>query len=202
MDAALAWLSGLPSVALYVALALVAAVENIFPPFPADTVVAFGSFLAARGNATLIGVFLATWIGNVGGAMLMYVVGRRYGARLVERRLGGAGAVRKFEIFHARYGTPSLFLSRFLPGLRAIVPPVAGALRIPAGRTAVLFAAASAIWYGTIAWLGYRIGDDWERLSAAVRSSSRVMGIVATAVVALVLLVWWLRRRRRGAADA
>lgn len=196
MDAVLAWLSGLPPLALYASLALVAAIENVFPPFPADTVVAFGSFLAARGNGTLVGVFLATWIGNVGGAMLMYGVGRRFGARFVERRLGGPGAARKFEVFHEKYGTPSLFLSRFLPGLRAIVPPVAGALRLPPVRTAVLFATASAIWYGAIAWLGYRLGDDWEKLQAAVGSTSRIMGIGAAVVVALALLVWWLRRRR------
>ena len=196
MQPLLDWLTGLPPVALYLALAVVAGIENVFPPFPADTVVAFGAFLAARGEATLPGVILATWIGNVAGAMLMYALGRRFGARAMERRLGGAGAVRKFERFHARYGMASLFLSRFLPGVRAVVPPVAGALRIPALRAGVLMAAASAIWYGTIAAIAFRIGDDWDRLRDAVGSSVRVMGLVATAVVVAALLVIWLRRRR------
>ena len=63
-----AWLTALPPLALYAALAVTAAVENLFPPFPADTIVAFGAFLAARGDASLPGAFLATWLGNVAGA--------------------------------------------------------------------------------------------------------------------------------------
>jgi membrane protein DedA with SNARE-associated domain len=190
------WLTGLPPVALYLALAVVAGIENVFPPFPADTVVAFGAFLAARGEATLLGVILATWVGNVAGAMLMYALGRRFGAEAMARRLGGKAAFARFERFHARYGMASLFLSRFLPGVRAVVPPVAGALRIPAVRAGLLMAAASAIWYGTIAVIAFRVGDDWERLRDAVGSSVRTMGLVATIVVVVALVVLWMRRRR------
>jgi membrane protein DedA with SNARE-associated domain len=190
------WLTGLPPVALYLALAVVAGIENVFPPFPADTVVAFGAFLAARGEATLLGVILATWIGNVAGAMLMYALGRRFGAQAMARRLGGKAAFERFERFHARYGMASLFLSRFLPGVRAVVPPVAGALRIPAVRAGLLMAAASAIWYGTIAVIAFRVGDDWERLRDTVGSSVRTMGLVATVVVVVALVVVWVRRRR------
>ena len=196
----LAWLSGLPAAALYGALALIAAVENVFPPFPADTVVAFGAFLAARGEGTLLGVFLATLIGNVVGAMLMYALGRWIGTERLERRLGGAKAVQRVRDFHARYGVAAIFLSRFLPGVRAVVPPVAGALGVSAFRAALLMGSASAIWYGVIAVLGYRVGDDWERLSAAVASSTRIIGFTAIGIVIVAALVVWLRRR--GVRDA
>jgi membrane protein DedA with SNARE-associated domain len=82
-------LSTVPVGTLYIALALAAAIENIFPPIPADTIVAIGSFLAARGKGSVVGTFAATWVGNVGGAMIMYEVGRRYGARRLEHRLLG-----------------------------------------------------------------------------------------------------------------
>ena len=49
------WFSGLPPAALYLALAFAAGIENVFPPLPSDTVVAFGSFIAARGQASPIG---------------------------------------------------------------------------------------------------------------------------------------------------
>jgi membrane protein DedA with SNARE-associated domain len=45
------WLSALPIGTLYIAIGAISAIENIFPPFPADVVVAFGSFLAAGGKA-------------------------------------------------------------------------------------------------------------------------------------------------------
>jgi membrane protein DedA with SNARE-associated domain len=195
VDGLLEWLTGLPTGALYVVLALVAAIENVFPPFPADTVVAFGSFLAARGQGTLLGAFLSTLVGNLLGAFLMFLVGRRFGAEPLERRFGGQGAMLKFRLFHDKYGSPALFISRFLPAVRAIVPPAAGALRLPPLRSMILMGTASAIWYGTIAFLGFRLGDDWDRLYAAVRSSTRLMGIIAVGIVVLVVLAFWLRRR-------
>ncbi|NUQ20388.1 MAG: DedA family protein, partial [Gemmatimonadaceae bacterium] len=49
MESVFESLTALRPAVLYLVLALVAAVENICPPIPADTVVAFGAFLAARG---------------------------------------------------------------------------------------------------------------------------------------------------------
>src|SRR6476620_2779115 len=79
MSGFIAWISGLPLGVLYPVLAIVAAVENIFPPIPADTVVALGSWLAARGEGSVVIAFLATLIGNVAGAAGMYYVGRVHG---------------------------------------------------------------------------------------------------------------------------
>ena len=47
MDAILGWLLTLSPATLYTVIAATAALENIFPPFPSDVVVAFGSFVAA-----------------------------------------------------------------------------------------------------------------------------------------------------------
>ena len=95
----LEWFAGLPPAALYLALAFAAGIENVFPPLPSDTVVAFGSFIAARGQASAIGSFVATLAGNLAGAMFMYWVGARYGAERVLRRLGAALGVPPDAVF-------------------------------------------------------------------------------------------------------
>ena len=192
------WIGALPTAALYGALALAAAVENVFPPFPADTVVAFGSFVAARGNGSAIGTFLATWSGNVAGAVLMYALGRRYGAALLRGRLLRAGpdAERKLDALYRRHGLWALAISRFVPGVRAIVPPFAGALRLSPGRALLAMALASGVWYGAITWFAFRVGSSWEELSARVGAVGRHVAIGATAIVLVVGLVWIARRRR------
>lgn len=199
MQDVLNWLSGLPPAALYAALAVVAAAENIFPPLPADTVVAFGAFLAARGQATLLGAFLATWIGNVGGALLVYALGRRYGTEYVHRwmsRFGAGGSESRLESMYARRGVLALFLSRFIPGLRALVPPFAGALRVPPGRATFAIAVASAIWYGVVTVIAYRVGSDWDALQSRLRGAGATAALVAAAI-AIVAIVWYVVRRRR-----
>ena len=200
MEAFLDRLAAMPVPALYAALAVVAALENVFPPVPADTVVAFGSFLAARGQGTALGVFATTWFGNLAGAMLIYAVGRRYGAERLERRLLGdraASAESRLRALYGKYGLMALFLSRFLPGVRAIVPPLAGALRIPAGRAALAMGAASAVWYGAISYLAFRIGADWERLSGSVARYGRASALVGAALVIIAIGIWFSVRRRR-----
>lgn len=205
MDGLLDWLSGLPPLALTASLALVAAIENVFPPFPADTVVAFGAFLAARGEVSLWAVAIATWLGNLVGAAVAYAGGRRLGAAQLRRflaRKGQGQAESRLEALYGRYGYLALFVSRFLPGIRALVPPVAGALHIPALPALLIMGIASAIWYGAISWLAYRLGDEWERVSAMMSRGSATLGIAVAAIGAVALLVWWLRRRRAGAAVA
>jgi len=202
MQQLLDWLAGLPSAALYGALAVVAGMENVFPPVPADTVVAFGSYLAARTDRSVVSVFLAVWVGNVAGAMLMYWLGRRYGAERLAARMGGgdaSAAKARLDALYGRFGIVALFVSRFLPGIRGFVPPLAGAARIPAVRTGVVMAAASAIWYGSIAYLAYRIGDDWSAISRAAVASGRWIGGAAMAVAVLAAAAWLLVRRRRRA---
>src|SRR6185369_4349752 len=123
-----------------------------------------------------------TWIGNVGGAMVMYALGRRYGADRLERRLlgeRGFAAEARIATLYGRYGIAALFLSRFLPGVRAVVPPVAGALRIPIARAFVAIGLASALWYGLITYIGFYLGTDWESLLAMLRRYGTLAGIVA-----------------------
>jgi membrane protein DedA with SNARE-associated domain len=196
---ALDWLSGLPPAALYAALAVIAATENIFPPLPADTVVAFGAFLAARGHATLVGAFLATWLGNVSGALLVYALGRRYGASHAQRwlaRFGNERSEQRLERMYAQRGIAALFLSRFIPGVRALVSPFAGAMRVPALRATLAIAVASGIWYGVVTWIAYNVGSDWDALQARLRSAGTTAALIAVGI-AVVAVAWYLLRRRK-----
>jgi membrane protein DedA with SNARE-associated domain len=174
----LTWLSDVPLGVLYLLMAAFAAVENVFPPVPADTVVALGSWLAARGQGSAFWAFFATWIGNV----------------------AGAAAMNAQNALHGKYGAISLVLSRFVPGVRALVPPFAGALRISPLTTMLSLSLASAVWYGLVSYVAFRAGADWSSLVARITRYGRLAAIGAVAVIAAGALVWWLRRRRQRTA--
>ena len=199
MDAVLAWLGSLPPAALYVILAVVAATENFVPPIPADVIVAFGSFLAAREQRSPIPTIIAVVVGNVGGALAMFALGRRYGADWIRRRMRvmGEGAERRVLHWYNKFGLPALFLSRFLPGVRAVVPPLAGAIRVPATGAINAIATASTLWYATLAVLAYRLGSEWDRIASVIGEFQTGAAIVAASIVALAAAMWWLLRRRR-----
>lgn len=199
MQALLDWLVELPSGILYAMLVLTAAIENVFPPFPSDVVVAFGSFVAAQGRETMLGVFLSVWLGNIGGALLVYALGRRYGAERLERRLAGKHAEsrdQRLRVMFKKYGMAAVFVSRFIPGVRAVVPAFAGALRLPLIWFAAMIASASGIWYGLITVIAFRVGSDWEQLSATVTRYSATIGVVAAVILALAIAAWLVTRKR------
>jgi membrane protein DedA with SNARE-associated domain len=193
------WLAGLPAAVLYLSLTLFAALENVFPPLPTDTVVAFGTWLAARGRGSALGAFLCTWLGNIAGAAAMYEVGRRHGTDWMRRhfpRLADERGEARLRALYSRYGLVALVVSRFIPGVRALVPPFAGALRVPAVSAIAAMAVASGVWYGFISYLAWRAGSNWDSVTGLIARSGRNVAIAASVVALLGGLVW-LRHHRQ-----
>ncbi len=186
---------------LYVAIGLGAAIENIIPPIPADTFVLLGAFLAARGHAELWLVFACTLVSNVTSATFTYWLARRYGMRFFGGRAGrwllNERQLEHVAEFYRRWGTPAIFVSRFLPALRAVVPVFAGVTSVSAPRLVVPLVLASALWYGALVYVGGVIGRNWRQVMAIMDSASG--WLLAVAVVALAAIGWWWVKTRRHA---
>lgn len=170
---------------------------------PSDVAVALGAFLSNRGLTRPLLVFLFTWSANLIGAAAVYLAARRYGRRLFAsptgRRLLAPRSLAVIEREYLRLGTAGIFVSRFLPGIRAVVPPFAGLVGLGALRTFVPIGIASAIWYGGITFLGAVIGAKWEHIVVLLAGVNRTLGIIAAVAIG-GLLAWRLvigRRRRR-----
>jgi membrane protein DedA with SNARE-associated domain len=100
----------------------------------------------------------------------------------------------RVAVFYGRFGTPAIFLTRFLPGLRAVVPIFAGVTRQPFLPVVVPIAVASAIWYGALVWAGAFAGDNLDAVQAALAGANRWL-LAAAVVVAAAVAVWWWRTR-------
>ena len=98
---------------------------------------------------------------------------------------------------YARWGTAGIFLSRFLPGLRAAVPPFAGVAGLSPLRALLPAALASAIWYAFLAFAGYELAENWEAVKALVADTNQALGIGAVLLTTVAALWLWRRSRRR-----
>jgi len=200
-EAFLHWVAGLPGIAVYVVLIVLSAVENVFPPVPADVAVVLGAFLARQGivSAPLLG--LLCWLGNTVSSAAMYFYARTHGRRFFEsgwpRRFMPPAAMAELERAYARHGVYGIFLSRFLPGIRAAVTPFAGVVGMPAARALVPAASASAIWYAFLVAAGSLLGQSWPHARALLDQANRVLAAIAIAAVVLLTLWLWRRMRRR-----
>lgn len=198
-------LESLPPGPLYGLIAILAAVENVIPPVPADTAVALGAFLAGRGVLDPWLVFGVTWSANVLTAAAVYLLARRYGRAFFQGRLGRrlvsaatlAGIGRAYE----RHGGYGIFASRLLPVWRGLVPPFAGIAGLSPARTLLPVALASALWYGGLIFLVATLGTNLEAVLAALRRVNVVLGVLAVGLLIAVGVLVRRARRRAGSVS-
>jgi membrane protein DedA with SNARE-associated domain len=204
MNELLSLLGTLAPSLIYLLLGAGAALENVVPPVPADTFVLLGGFLAAMGRAEPWTVFLVTWGANVGSALAVYWGGHRLGRPFFEtgwgRYLLNPSQFARIVRFYDRWGHLAIFITRFLPGLRAVVPGFAGVTHQPILWVAIPLTTASAIWYGTLVWLGFTAGRNLGRIQGWLEGANLALLALAILVGGLVGL-WWIRTRRQRADD-
>jgi membrane protein DedA with SNARE-associated domain len=185
---------------VYLLIGALAAVENVFPPVPADTVVALGAFLSHFGAISAALVFAVTWAANVGSAAAVYVAARTLGRSFfrgpVGRRLLRPRALERLEHLYHRHGTWGIFFSRFIPGVRAVVPPFAGVAHLGWARALLPAAAASGIWYGAITVSVVVAANHLEDLGRLLAGVNRVALALALAAAAAAAALVVLRRRQ------
>lgn len=199
IDRLVAWMAELPGPLVYLVVGAFAALENLIPPVPADVVALFGGFLAGQGTVNPWAAFLVVWLANVGGALLVYWLGRHYGTAFFQGRLGRMllqpHQMEQLGRFYSRHGTKVIFVSRFLPAFRAVVPIFAGTSGLGFVRTAVPIACASALWYGIIVYLGATAGRNWALVRQKIEASSQWLGMAAVVLMIGVGVIWWKTRR-------
>ena len=198
LDAVLGFFLGLPPLLIYLALGVGSALENIIPPIPADTFVLLGGFLSELGDLDAPLVFLVTWCSNVASALAVYWVGLAHGPAFFRqgwgRHLLNSQQMDRMRRFHEKWGVVAIFLTRFLPGLRAMVPASAGVSRLGWWRVSVPVAMASAVWYGALVWLGSTAGSHLDEIKSWVDQANLALLAIALGVFCCVGLWWWRSR--------
>ncbi len=193
----------------YLGVALLVALENVFPPIPSEVVLPLAGFVAGRGDASLPGMIAAATVGSVVGAWILYGIAAAVGpVRLrgfVVRhgkwfRLGERDLERAEEWFDRR-SDAAVLIGRCIPLIRSIVSVPAGFRRMPFARFTVFTALGSLVWNAALIGAGAVLGDRWERVGDVV---GLLQGAVIVAAVVLVAVIVWrrvLRPRLRSAGD-
>ncbi len=201
MNAILDFLGDQGPLLLYTLLGAGSALENLFPPVPADTFVLLGAFLAAGGKADAWTVFIVTWLANTLTALLVYWTGYRFGRPFFQSGMGRyllhPGQLKRMGNFYDRWGLPAIFFARFLPGLRAMVPVFAGVTHQRFGIVAFPVLVASGIWYGALVWMGATAGRNLPAILQWLAGANRAL-LAFAAVLFLTLVFWWWKTRGEG----
>src|SRR5208283_3867911 len=141
--------------------------------------------LAAAGKLGLIPALVLAVMACVLADWVWYEAGRRRGDKVLHfiHRLArdpDAHDRRAKETF-ARYGPRILVIAKFVPGLDAVTPPLAGTSRTSRLRFLTFDAVGAGLYSGAYAGLGYVFSHDLERAAAyAGRAGTFLAGLVFT----------------------
>lgn len=180
----------------YTGVAFLMMLESMVAPVPSEAVMPFAGFLIYQETFSWVGVGIASTLGSIVGSLLSYVIGALAGRPLI-RRLGKYVLLNEHHLdathrFFERRGEKTVFFSRFIPVVRHLISLPAGAGRMNLAKFLLYTAFGAALWNLFLAWLGVRMGINWE----VIHRYSGVLDIFV--LIALVaLLVYFIRRRLR-----
>jgi membrane protein DedA with SNARE-associated domain len=200
------WVTGVIDRLGYLGVALLVALENVFPPIPSEVVLPFAGFAASDGGASLLGMIVAATIGSVLGAWVLYGISARIGPdrllALVVRhgrwlRLTAADLAGAEEWFDRR-ADAAVLLCRCVPLVRSLISIPAGFRRMSLVRFTVLTAIGSATWNTGLIVSGFLLRERWDEIEG-------VMSVAQYVVLGgfVLAIAWFVRSStRRGHRSA
>lgn len=162
--------------------------------------------LLACGALAKDGRLSAHWIVLTGLAACLvadnawFILGRTRGGRVLRLicrvSLEPDSCVRQTETLYQKYGSRSLLISKFVPGLNAVAAPLAAISGLSFGRFVLFDGLGAAIWIVFYTGLGYIFSNQLDRIGDyAARAGSSIALVVAALLAAWIGYKYWQRQR-------
>lgn len=154
---------------------------------PGTAIILGISALIPTGAVGIWPMVISATLGAIVGDGLSYWAGHRYHRAITSRwPLSRYPAlISRGEAFFRRHGGKSVFIARFSPGVRAVVPMVAGILLMSPFRFYVMNVLSAVVWAPSHVLIGALIGASLTLLGA-------VAGRLAAFVVILIAALWFV----------
>ena len=158
--------------------------------FPGTSLLIAAGTLMASGSLPYFPILAGAVIGAVLGDTVSFWIGHRFG--------GGVARVWPFtrspELlpsgirFFAKHGGKSVFIGRFLGPMRAVVPLVAGVMRMRRDRFWLANVTSALIWAPMLLFAGDAVGDVGDRLIGP--ANTVVLVLAALTLFGIAGIVW------------
>lgn len=188
----------------YIGVFLLIAIENIFPPIPSEVILTFGGFMTTYAtNMHILGVIIASILGSVIGAIILYTVGRILNKdrleKIVEGKIGKVLRFKKEDIEKAnswfeKRGKFTVFVCRFVPIVRSLISIPAGMSKMKVFPFLILTTIGSAIWNIVLISLGAIAGESWEIICSYIDNYSKVILILLIIIFIVGAFVFYRKR--------
>jgi membrane protein DedA with SNARE-associated domain len=169
-------------------------------PMPALPALMLAGALASRSDGSLIELSAGAVLVCLVTDFAWYFAGRRYGNRvmtfLCRISLNPSLCAVKAKQRFARWSISMIVLGKFVPGLSAIAPPLAGATRMGVQRFAIYSSLGAALWVGGGIGAGIYWGSEVENILPIIRRYGAILALLIAVVVLASVTYQWRRHRQ------
>ncbi len=174
--------------------------EQLGLPIPAAPMLVAAGALAGIGRLNFIMVFGAGVAAALLSDFFWFHMGRFRGSKvltlLCRISLDPDSCVHHTKVIFARYGAPSLLVAKFIPGMNAMGPPLAGILRMRLLRFLFFDGLGAFIWVSVFTLLGYQFGHEIEEHVIKTRGVGPWIGLIVPVGLGVYILWKYIQRKR------
>lgn len=177
----------------YFGVFLAMAIESACIPLPSEIIMPFSGYLVYKGEMNIWFVGVVGALGNLAGSLLAYWIGKVGGRPLVEK-YGKWVLISHHDLdiadrWFKKYGKSTVFFSRLLPVVRTFISFPAGISEMRLTTFSFYTFAGALPWSLALAWVGYKLGENWDTLGGYFHKFDLIIGILV-----ILGIAWYVRR--------
>ena len=190
----------------YLGILLLIMIENVFPPIPSEIILCFGGFMTTTTNLTIVGVIVASTIGSVLGATILYFIGKILNKdrliKIVSGKIGKILRLKRKDIEMADHwfdtkGAKTVFFCRFIPIVRSLISIPAGMSEMPFPKFIILTTIGTTIWNTVLTILGSIMGENWTKVVQIMEEYSSITLFILVILVVLGTSYFFYRKTKK-----
>ena len=180
------------------------AIENIFPPIPSEVILLFGGFMTTYSKINILGVIIASTLGSLIGALILYYIGKILNKerlkKIVKGKIGKilrlkAKDIDKADEWFDTKGNKTVFFCRFIPILRSLISIPAGMSEMEMPKFLLYTTVGSAIWNSVLTIAGSIVGDKWKTIVDIFDKYSHITLIVLV-ILFIGAIIYYFKKRK------
>ncbi|MFA6536975.1 MAG: DedA family protein [Patescibacteria group bacterium] len=179
----------------YVGVFILMIMESMVLPVPSEAVMPFAGFLIFQNKMIFLWVVLFSTIGSIIGSLLSYAIGY-YGGRPLLYKYGkflflNQHHLDQTENFFNKFGSKTIFVSRFIPIIRHLISIPAGVARMNLGKFLIYTTVGAGLWNSFLTYLGFLLGQNWSE----IKKVSHVLDILMILVI-IGAVIWFFSKNK------
>ncbi len=193
----------------YIGVFLLIAIENVFPPIPSEVILLFGGFMTTFTNMNIIGVIIASTLGSLLGAIILYYIGKILNKERLKKIITSKPGkllrltpedIDKADKWFDTKGNKTVFFCRFIPVIRSLISIPAGMSEMPMKKFLIYTTAGSLIWNSALTIAGSIVGENWTDILEIMDQYSHIIVIALAVLFIIALIIFYSKKRKKSNA--